>query len=107
MESFDPGDCDLNRLVLEYNAVCREVLDAHDPATTRTFSVRVKPNWYTDEVTAARRARRRAERHWRKTETDVDHRLYIESQRNVCKIIASAKKDYYCSRFSSCNTRDV
>ena len=103
-------DCDssnIDDLVLQYNKACCEVLDIHAPATTRTMSVRVKPSWYTDKVVEARRARRRAERRWRKTKSNIDRRLYIEAQRTVCDVVVSAKKDYYRDRLSSCNTKDM
>ncbi|XP_063968256.1 uncharacterized protein LOC135157233 [Lytechinus pictus] len=98
---------DIDDIVLQYNKACREVLDTHAPASTRSMSVRVKPSWYTDEVNEARRTRRRAERRWRKAKSDANYRLYIEAQQNVVDVVVSAKKDYYRNKLSSCNTKDM
>ena len=50
-----------------YNTTLAELLDRHAPLKTKTVTVRRQEPWYSEEIREAKRARRRAERKWRKT----------------------------------------
>ena len=98
---------DINDLVAGYNCGCREVFDLHAPPTTRSRTVCRKPRWFNETVEAARRARRRSERKWRKSHTENDHLTYIKSQREVSVAITEAKTNYYNAQLSDCNYKDM
>ena len=63
-------------LLTEYNLSCSEVLDKHAPPVIKTRNVRYHPAWYDESVQNARRERRRCERKWRKSRTDIDYEQY-------------------------------
>lgn len=58
---------DLCKLVGDYSQVLTAALDRHAPIKTRVITERPRPPWYTEEIAEAKKARRRAERRWRRT----------------------------------------
>ena len=61
----DPRD--LDALVRRYNTTLSKVIDCYAPLKTKTVKVRPAVPWYNDEIKAAKRLRRKAERTWRRT----------------------------------------
>jgi hypothetical protein len=94
-------------LVNIYNRSCQAVLDAHAPVKIKSRSVRYKPKWYGDSVVEARRVRRRCERRWRKTRTDVDYQKYVDAKRAAVDTITLEKSRYYADKFADCNVKDM
>nr|KAG5698908.1 hypothetical protein BaRGS_006802 [Batillaria attramentaria] len=58
---------DVDSLVACYDDGLRQALDRHAPLVTRRVRDRPSAPWLSESVREARRARRRAERQWRKT----------------------------------------
>ena len=54
-------------LVRRYNTTLSKVIDCHAPLKTKTVKVRPAVPWYNDDIKAAKRLRRKAERTWRRT----------------------------------------
>ena len=57
-----------------YNSSIRGIIDRHAPCMTKTVKGRPAAPWYTDDIQEKKRARRKAERTWRKSGLEV-HRL--------------------------------
>ena len=51
-----------DKLVDLYNSVLRDTLDRHAPEMSRMITLRPHAPWYTDELRAAKREKRRCER---------------------------------------------
>ena len=98
---------DVNNLLSEYNLACSEVLDKHAPPVIKTRKVRYHPAWYDESVQNARRERRRCERKWRKSRTDIDYEQYRESKQKVSDQIRSAKTSYYDNKLNNCSVKDM
>ncbi|XP_072046962.1 uncharacterized protein [Amphiura filiformis] len=90
-----------------YNKTCSQVLETHAPAKEKPCTVRIKPEWFNQPVQDARRLRRRSERRWRKTRTEVDRQAYIDSQREAATTISKEKASFYNERLLNCNTKDM
>jgi hypothetical protein len=90
----------LNDAVEGYNRVLRELVDKHAPAQTKTVMVRHQPAWYTDEVLAAKRMRRKAEKKWHDTRLTVHLEIYRDSRRKVNHLIDLAKKQHFSDRLT-------
>ena len=71
---------DLNRLVADYNSTLSNLLNHHAPLKSKTVGKRPSVPWYTAEIGAAKRLRRKAERKWRRTGLHEDF-IAFKSQR--------------------------
>ena len=78
-----------------YNTKVRAVLDKHCPEQSRSCKLIKNPKWYSEEITVARRDRRRLERKWRKTRTAEDHDKFLDQHATVNKLIKDSKIEYF------------
>ena len=85
----------------------KSLLDKHAPAITSTRTVKRRMPYYNDSIHSSRRERRRAERKWRKSKSELDRERYLEAKRNVNDLILSAKQAFFKDKLSSCTTKDV
>ena len=83
--------------VNDFNNSLRTVLDTHAPLSTRMVSDRTSKPWITQEIRDAKRARRRAERKWRKTGLTVHKQIYA-SKRNITNTLTLESKRNFVSR---------
>ena len=95
-----PAD-NVNALVSQYNKVLSELADKHAPLTHKKVTVRPKAPWYTGEVNAAKRERRRLEHKWLRTTLTVDWQAYKHQCQVVNEIILESKKTYYNNKVNS------
>ena len=95
---------DVDSLVRRYNHVCKKVLHSHAPLTVR---IHTKPSWFNNSVDKARRSRRRHERKYRKTHSELDRIAYIQCRRNVVNVITDAKCQYYNEKLSGSNAKEM
>ncbi len=99
---------DVNCLPSDYNNACIEVLDVHAPANISwSRRERCRPGWYNETVDSARRERRRCERRWRKSKSDVSHAEYLASKKMVKETISHEKSEFYLNRLSNCSSKDM
>ena len=90
-----------------YNSEMKSLLDKHAPAITSTRTVIHRMPYYNDSIHSSRRERRRAERKWRKSKSEIDREHYLEAKRNVNDLILSAKQAFFKDKLSSCTSKDV
>ena len=67
-----PVDC----LTSLYNDTLKTILDELAPMETKIIYPDRNDPWFTSEILAAKRSKRRAERLWRKTKSTEDHNAY-------------------------------
>ena len=88
-------------LLLHFNAVflhffvLRSILDAHAPSRQRTIIVRPKAPWYTSEIDTQKKLRRKFERLWRCTKSQLHRREYQQQCRVVNDLLYASKQAYY------------
>ncbi|XP_030834100.1 uncharacterized protein LOC115921128 [Strongylocentrotus purpuratus] len=90
-----------------YNETMQSLLDESAPPTSKERPVRRRMLWYNDDIHLARREKRRAERKWKKTKSDVDRDEFLDKQRYSSNLICRTKIAYFHSTLSSCENKDL
>eukprot|EP00795_Rhopilema_esculentum_P016057 gene16057-7404_t len=67
---------DLDELVTCYNATLTELIDKHAPEPRKRITVRPKQPWFSNNLAKLKRERRKLERKWIKSKTELDHEYY-------------------------------
>ena len=86
---------DIDALVQDYNSTLRNLTDRHAPLKTKTMKARSNAPWYSAEIDAAKRRRRKAERTWRKSKLLADFKLFKTQRNYVTHLINEARRAYY------------
>ena len=86
---------DLNVLVDCYNSTLVELLDRHAPTQTKTIKARPLLPWFNDEIKAAKRLQRQAERKWRHSGNVSDLMSYKYRRNRTNYLMKIARKDFY------------
>ena len=85
-----------------YNTVLGNILDDHAPEKTRKIIVRPRAPWYNDDLKDAKRQKRKCERIWKKTNLEIDHKIFQEKCIQVNQLVQSSKKTYFSSEVLNC-----
>jgi hypothetical protein len=101
------GIDDVATLVKVYDAVLSDLLDKHAPMKERKFTIRKESPWFTSEIGEAKRARRKAERKWRKTNLTIHRQIFLEAQQHVNNLIDHAKKQHYLKKVESADQKSL
>ena len=96
---------DLNKLVADYNSTLSNLLNHHAPLKSTTVKKRPSVPWYTAEIGAAKRLRRKAERKWRRSGLHEDF-IAFKSQRNRTTYLMNAARKAFYADFVSENSTD-
>jgi hypothetical protein len=96
---------DLSALIDQYNTTLNSLLDKHAPLKQRTVTIRPSNPWYTDEISEAKKLRKRLERRWRKTKLVIDRDLFKDQRLTVSRLISDAKSAYYRDQILNCNNQ--
>ncbi|CAB3985662.1 RNA-directed DNA polymerase from transposon X-element [Paramuricea clavata] len=86
---------ELNDLVDCYNHTLSSSLDRHAPVNHKTVVKRPTVPWFNEEVKLAKRARRRAERKWRRTKLYGDFLVYKSKKNEATFVMKCANNKYY------------
>ena len=75
---------------------------------SRSVTLRPRNPWYNEEITDAKRKRKRLERRWRKSKLQVDRDLYKAQRLLVNTLIHKAKCSYYKDKIENCtNSKEL
>jgi hypothetical protein len=85
-----PAD-DVDTLLQQYNSGVTDVIDAHAPTISKTYTVRPDNPWMTEEILTARRNVRRIERRRRSTGLMIDKELLATALSDLRQLISAAK----------------
>ncbi len=99
METFD-----LNELVDCYNKTLNSILDQYAPLKTKTVTKRPILPWFNEQVKAAKRQRRRAEKKWRRTNLNSDLADYKVQKNQTTFVMNCARKAFYTDFISQNST---
>jgi hypothetical protein len=75
-----------------YNSELSSIIDKHAPLKLKNIILRPSTEWYSDELRAAKRDRRKAERRMRKSNLTVHREMF----RDTC--LKANKKDYFSNK---------
>ena len=73
----------------------KNITDHHTPLKTKVFRARPSAPWYSAEIDAAKRRRRKAERAWRKNKSEASFKFFKTLRNYVTHLINKARTEYY------------
>ena len=85
----------LNDLVNSYNTTLAQALDRHAPLRTKVIRSRPLVPWFNEEIKAARREKRKAERKWRRTGSREDMLAYKAKKNDANALMNEARCKFY------------
>lgn len=88
---------DVSALIDSYNNTVSLLLNTHAPLKQRSILVRPCTPWFTPDILKAKRKRRKLERKWRTSKSDLNHQQYTEQCRIVNELVRDAKENYFSS----------
>ena len=68
------------------------------PLKTRFVISRPSAPWYSEEIGAEKRKRRKLERRWSKSGNEADKLQYSDQCSRICKLLKSSKMSYYAEQ---------
>ena len=87
----------------QFHCCLRSILDNHTPLSSKIVRQHKYSFWYHEicaELQAAKRIRRKAERHWLSSKLTLHKEMYIEAKMQATKIIHNAKSEYFSSKIA-------
>ena len=78
-----------------YNSVMKKKYDDMCPVGMKEVVVKESTQLFNEEIKSAVNARRRKEKKWRQSRTELSQQEYIESRNNVNRIIRKQKCNYF------------
>ena len=88
-------DGSANEQANAYDSDIRDFINKHAPLVTKEIILRPSSPWYTDELRASKRERRKAERRWRRTKLTVHREMFVDVCQRSNKLLLDAKKQFY------------
>ncbi len=86
---------DINVLATQYNGLLSECLDKHAPLQEKTLVSRPKVSWYTDSLKEMKRERRKLERKYRQTNSDINLNNFKHAKNTYVSALNQAHCDHY------------
>ncbi|PFX17382.1 hypothetical protein AWC38_SpisGene18295 [Stylophora pistillata] len=84
----------LDELVNSYNTTLAHALDWHAPLRTKVIRSRPLVPWFNEEIKAARREKRKAEKSWRRTGSR-ENILAYKAKKNANALMNEAQRKFY------------
>ena len=78
-----------------YNSTLTDVLNRDTPLKTRAVAVKRSPPWLNEDIREAKRARLRAEKHWRRTKSLSHFECYKICRNRVAYLLNNAHTAFY------------
>ena len=92
---------DLEPLVDTLNTSLRSTLDLHAPVVTIQVTERPHQPWFSDEISSAKREKRRCERRWHCSRLEVDLQMFRKARNHLIYIVQEAKQAHYSTLIQS------
>ena len=99
----DPPE-DLDTLVNNLNTELSDILERHAPKITRMKKIRPFNPWFDDDVLAAKKERRRCERIWLKTRSEMDKERFKASSNFYSTLLENKKTAFYSDKIQNCGS---
>ena len=85
----------VEKLANEYNSALSKLIDKHAPRKTKTVRTRTSTPWYSAEICAARKLKRKVERKWRKSGQPEDFKAFKAQRNHVTYMMNDARRTFY------------
>ena len=85
----------LCELTSSYNSTLSSLLEKYAPSLKKTVISRQRVPWFNSDIKEAIRARRRAERNWRNTNSQQDLPAFKVAGNHTTYLMNSARRDYF------------
>lgn len=93
-------------LVSSLNTILSSLSDNHFPLIEKSILVKDSCPWFDSTISRLRNARRKAEREWRRSGTDISRQNYVEARDRVTLEIGNKKQNYYHNKVKSCKGKE-
>ena len=87
--------------ITQYNEKLLRVLDTHAPLKTRIVKIVPEAPWFDCEYETLRKKRRKAEKSYKRTHSEVDRVQYKSLCKQAVELAQSKKTKYYADKISS------
>ena len=84
-----------DELAESYNSVISNAINKHAPIIKKMVKIRPNTPWYDDDLRAAKHERRRAERIWRRSKSEIHRQYFKEQVKAYNKLLLDTKKKYF------------
>ena len=91
--TFHSEEMPLDDLVRYYNDSIRVAVDKHAPVQTKVVTLRPNTQWYSQELHAVKKDKRKAERVWRRTKLEVHRQIFKEKCNASSRLLFQNKHD--------------
>ena len=89
-------------LIKKYNSLS-EVLDNHAPLIEKEITIRDPTPWKTEDIKEEKQKKRKLERRWRKTKTQIDRDLYTAQRNKYNQLLESFEINELSKKIDDCN----
>ena len=96
--------CPEEELAEEYNDSVQKLLGLHAPLKTRCVAERRSVPWINDNIRAAKRELRRAEKTAHRTKLTVQREIIVNQRSALKALHRAAKRDYLCHKIRHCSS---
>ena len=100
--TFYSEEMPLDDLVRYYNDSIRAAVDKHAPVQTKVVTLRPSTQWYSQELHAVKKDKRKAERVWRRTKLEVHRHIFKEKCNASSRLLFQNKHDLYSTNIIEC-----
>ncbi len=102
----DPED-NIESLCRQFDTVMSGILERHAPEQTKCITLRPHAPWYSDELRAAKREKRRCERQYVKSGLTVHKQIFRAACDDYKDLLETAKTNYHKSKLSNLDSRQL
>ena len=96
-------NCDMKEKIHAYNNVMSQVVTAHAPEKTKHIKLVPNAPWFNSEYKTLRRRRRKAEKKYKKTGSEIHKNEFVELRKQTTALAWENKKSYYGKKIDGCN----
>jgi exonuclease III len=91
----------LYHLVDTYES-CTSILDKHAPIQEKSITIRKATPWNNTDIKAAKTAKRRAEKKWRKTRSEIDFQVFKDKRNQYNATLNNLRNKYFAEKVQKC-----
>lgn len=84
-----------------YNNTLSNLIEKHAPLKTRTLTIRPLAPWYCNKIHAMRKAKRKAEKLWKKTKLTIHRQIFANRRTDLTNQIKLSRKNYFQNKIES------
>ena len=99
----DHGISSFGERINSYNSTVKDMVNDYAPLLTKTIKIVPNAPWFDSEYKTARRARRKAEKKFKKSKSSVDREAFVELRKQTTRLAFNKKREYCAKKIEECN----